>query len=235
MIEIRDDILSDKLTEEEKHFVAYILQDFQAQNQQFLSSGERSRRPNPAKNINEFFELTKQVVEDKEKVDNIIEDQLIEFTPEYPPDKFDKVTISFSIVRREPATMSQGRHFNQGRQEWKPHIREIKDDPNNPKYKIYVMGQKFENVVQFIVWAKTHKEANKRAIWFEDLMREYAWFIKYKGVDEFYMLERGEDIILDVDEQRIVGRPFHYFVRTEKLTYLSEPTIQRIILELGVK
>lgn len=235
MPDIRTDILPEELTEADKIFLVQLVQDFKRQNQQFLKSSERSRRPNPAKSLNQFFELTKEVIGDKEHVDNTIEESKILFTPEYPPKDIERVTMSFSVVRREPASMSQGRHFNQQRQEWKPHVREIKDDPNNPGYKLTVLGQKFENIVQFILWAKTHKEANKRADWFEDLMREYAWFIKYKGVDEFYMLERGEDIILDVDQQRIVGRPFHYYVRTEKLTYLSEPTIRRIILELGIK
>jgi hypothetical protein len=235
MVDVRNDILPEELLQEDKNFVVELIEAFKQQNQQFLASGERARRPQPAKNIVEFFELTKQVIEDKEIANNIIEDQKVLFTPEYPPQELDKVTISFSVVRREPASTSQGRHFNQQRQEWKPRVREIIDDPNNPGYKLMILGQKFENIVQFIIWAKTHKEANKRAEWFEDLMREYAWFIKYKGVDEFYMLERGEDIILDVDQQRIVGRPFHYYVRTEKLTYLSEPTIRRIILELGIK
>jgi hypothetical protein len=235
MTGVRNDILPEELLKEDKDFVVEVIEAFQTQNQQFLNSEERAKRPQPAKSLVEFIELVQKVIEDKEVVNNIIEDQKVLFTPEYPPQELDKVTISFSIVRREPASTSQGRHFNQERQEWKPRVREIIDDPNNPGYKLIVLGQKFENVVQFIIWAKTHKEANKRAEWFEDLMREYAWFIKYKGVDEFYMLERGEDIILDVDQQRIVGRPFHYYVRTEKLTYLSEPTIRRIILELGIK
>jgi hypothetical protein len=235
MVDVRTDILPEELTEEDKWFVVQLLQDFEQQNEQFIGRGERAKMPQPAKSLDDFIALTKESIEAKEHVDNTPEENKILFTAEYPPTELETVTVSYSLLRREPASTSGGRHFNQQRQEWKPHVREIIDDPNNPGYKLIILGQKFENIVQFIIWAKTNKEANKRATWFEDLMREYAWFIKYKGVNEFYMLERGEDIILDIDQQRVVGRPFHFYVRTEKLTYLSEPTIRRVMLELGIK
>jgi hypothetical protein len=176
--------------------------------------------------------LVNRALKDKQVDEGTAEDKKIVYTEESPPVDMSTEVITYSLIRREPATQG-GPPFKGNRQELKPRIRSIEDDPNHMGFKIMVLGQEFENEVVFTCWAKTNKHVNKRALWFEDVMREYAWFLKYNGVKEYLFMRRLEDISVDLtgDNNIIHGRPLVYYVRTERLTHLSEPTIRRIVVQ----
>lgn len=236
------DILPDSLTDEEKRLVVRRQLDVWGNtiNNDNKSSLEpftdRHRQPKEAKDINDFFDLVRRALEDKQyNHDGISANRGIVFTEEFPRKELETETISFALQSREPASMSQGRHGNGRVREWKPHVRGVDDDPNNAGYRIVTFGQKFENYITLTCWAKTNKRANKRARWLEDTLKEYAWWIKYNGIDEFYFVEQEADQILKLDGSNniIMGRPMRYFVRTERLTHVSENTMRRIIIDLS--
>jgi hypothetical protein len=239
-VALRDDILPDELTEEQRVLAERVFEDYfkyseyiRSQKDEFLQPGERKRQPRPAKNINEVMDLINRIIQEKQLSEGIkAPDFQVKLTQEYPPVDLVTEEISYTLLRREPASTSRGRHFNQGRQEWKPGIRSIDDDPNNYGYRLITMGQKFENEIEMTCWAKTNKRANQRALWLENTMRQYAWYLKYEGVDEFYFLRRGRNIVEKPDGDNLVyGRPLVFFARTERLTHLSEPVIRRIIIK----
>jgi hypothetical protein len=97
-----------------------------------------------------------------------------------------------------------------------------------------VFGKWYDNVIGFTVWAQTNKEAIERAFWFEDLMEEYTWFFRASGVGRVLMYEQEEDKIVDNDGQKLYGREIRYFVRIEKISTLSEKTLEQIYLNLSV-
>jgi hypothetical protein len=198
-------------------------------------SGDRTRQPTSAKDIGEFVGIVQKALKDKLEDEGLVIGKDLIFTEEYPPKDIESETITYRLLSRDPASMSGGRHLNQERQEWKPHLREISDDPNHPGYRLTTIGQKFENQIVFTCWAKSNKTANTRAIWLEDTLKAYTWFIKYEGVDEFYFIRREPDFLLDMGQANFLqGRPLVYYVRTERLTHLSEPTVRRIILQYSV-
>jgi len=177
-----------------------------------------------------------RVLQDKQNSEAIVSDLKLNFLEEHPPGQIKTETISYKLHSREPASFSQGKAHNKRVQEFKPHIRSIEYDPEQPGHAIITMGQQFENVVELTCWAKTNKIANQRARWLEDTLKEYAWYIKYEGIMEFYFERQDPDLVLEVDStsNTLKGRPLMYYVRTERLTHVLEPTIRRIVVEYGL-
>jgi hypothetical protein len=241
MSDIRDDILPEELTEEQRVIfndisTAYIPATYaDAQTTVRLRDKERVRAPSKARDIDTFFSLVKEAVDDKQTDEGITESNRVRFTEEFPPTDLESVTVAYSIQSRQPAGMS-GKPF-EGRKDFKPRIRGIEDHPEIPNHKIYTITQHFENEVNFTVWAETNKTANQKAMWFEDLMREYAWFFRYNGIGEVFFMKRSADIVMKEhgDGNLLCGRPMIYYVRTEKITLLSVPTIYRIIVNQTTK
>lgn len=229
---LRTDILPEELTEDQRIIVEHIVQRVVPVTYKDLDSQERVRQPREAQDIDGFFVLVNNALKDKQVDEGIGDDKKLIFTEELPPVDLATEVVTYSLIRREPATMG-GPPFEGSRHELKSHIRSIEDDPNHVGFKVITLGQHFENEVIFTCWAKTNKQANKRALWFEDLMREYAWYLKYNGVMECIFMRRLEDSSLDLTGERniLYARPLVYYVRTERLTHLSEPTIRRIVVQ----
>lgn len=241
---VREDLIPDELLEDQTVIAEPQDRSFVVQHlisATYKSDGievrDRMRQPQPAKDISVdgYFALVKEALDHKYKQDSIIVENQPVFTEEYPPTDLTTEVISFMVRKRAPATFG-GPPFQGKRQEFKSRIRSVNDDPNHPNFRLFTMGQQFENIVVFTCWAKTNKTVNARALWFEDFMTEYAWFLKWNGVTESFFFERGEDIALDLTGKGniIHGRPLAFYVRTERLTHLSEPTMKRIIVRYGI-
>lgn len=195
----------------------------------------RSTTPFPAKNLNEFYDLTRQVIEDYERRENVIADgkvKFIEEEPDYPKDL--NVIISYSLVRREPGAFGQNHPFEKGSiKNLAPILREEVEDIENPGYKRAILGYWHDNEVKFTVWARTNKVANDKALWFEGIMQEYSWYFTSHGVARCLFLERKKDFVSEVDNNKMYGRPMHYFVRTETLRTISQKKIELIEVQSG--
>lgn len=240
---VRDDILPEELTTEQGIVIDEILHEF---DQDFVDNignrgmnlpiEERLRQPKPAQDIDGFTDLVMRVIEEQQNSEEVPLKNRVKFLQDFPPGGIETEIITFGLLRRNPASMSQGQHFNQRVREVKPHIRGIENDPTRPGYKVVTLGQRFENELVFTCWAKTNKQANKRARWLEDTLRNWTWYIRYEGVTDFYFLGQDEDMVLKLDgtENVLMGRPMRYWVMTERLSHILEPTIRRIVVKYGL-
>jgi len=238
---VRTDILPETLTEEQQMTVERILDVFARKlkledRSMFLPAGERMRQPKAARDIEGLYGLIDAALQDKQNSEGVVSDQQIEFTEEYPVDDLRVERVTFSLQHRQPGSISGGKPYNSDVLELKPHVRNISNDPHNVGYALITTGQKFENRIILTCWAKTNKRANYRARWLEDTLREYNWFIRYQGIEEFIFMEQQEDLLLELDGKAntLKGRPLIYYVRTERLGHVSEPTIRRLVLRYGI-
>ncbi len=195
-------------------------------------SVERSRAPESAKNLSEFYGLVKNVIDQHERLQNITEDAKIVFTEEEPDYLKDKqVTITISLVSRKPAEISSKHNSDLNKVvNLTPMLREEIDDPENPGYKRAILGYFHDNEVKFTVWARTNKVANERALWFEGLMQEYRWYFTAQGVPRVIFLERTADSFSELNGQKLYSRPIHFLVKTETITTISQKTLEQIMI-----
>lgn len=197
-----------------------------------LGGGELSRAPRFHKSINEFYSLVKDAIEHAESVQGIAEDRKVFYTEEDPDFGIKTESITFSLVKREPGSISRGGPFEGNIKAFRPILRDVSDDPESPQHKIFLYGRLHDNIVRFTMWARTNKAANARALWFESLMLEYSWFFVASGVGKVIFIGRSQDISIREDKgQKLYGRPLDYYVRTEDLTTAKETIIRNIILK----
>ena len=196
--------------------------------------GQRAKSIGAAKNIDQFFDLVRVALNHKCTNDGITPERRPLFTAEYPPCDLETETITWAIVKRSPASVSQGKAFNQQRQQWKPIIREIipPGRSSTPGYADIILGQWFENLVDFSCWAQTNKAANARALWFEEFMYQYAWWFQLSGVVNVHFWDRERDQLVETEENKLVRRPLIYFVRTERLYIMSVKTLDDLVIKL---
>jgi hypothetical protein len=191
----------------------------------------RLRSPYSAIDIDGFYNLVGEALRIFQLEEGKAEDRLFIYTEDWPPEPYERETISVRLGKRDPGVMGGTAPMGQPR-ERKPHVREVYDDPLYPKYKIYEFGWMRDNIIEFTMWSKTNKEANKMALWFEDFMHYNMWYFRSRGVNQLYFDGRGEDfMILD---KRLVGRPLMYFVRTEKITQVREKVLEKLVVNLTV-
>lgn len=243
MVELRDDILPADLTTEEKRI--FVRQQFQRVLN--TASGlpgapaDRSKSVGQAKTIVEFYDLVRLAIEDKERQEGLVEDARICFTEEKSDIEQKLEAITFSLVEREPGRFSEGRPFEGDVRNLRPLLREVVDDPDHPGYKKAVMGYWYDNIVRFTCWARTNREANKRALWFENLMHDYAWFFVIRGVPRVLFWRRGEDLVEDSTQStgsttnKYYGRPLEYYVKTERLREFREKELENLLINVNVE
>ncbi len=240
---VRDDILPEELTTAQGVVIGDILHQYSQEFSDSISNrgtnlphGERLRRPKPAQDIDGFTDLVMRIIEEQQNSEEVPTKNRVRFLQDFPPGGVETEIITFGLLSRMPASMSQGQHFNQRVREVKPHIRSIEDDPTRPGYKVITHGQRFENEIVFTCWAKTNKQANRRARWLEDTLRDWTWYLRYEGIVDYYFLGQDEDIILKLDgtENVLMGRPMRYWIMTERLSHILEPTIRRIVVKYGL-
>jgi hypothetical protein len=234
---IRDDILPAELTQEQIRMLVNMQFQGQINRAQEI---EKSRAPGVAKNLNEFYGLVKEAIDHREAQENKIDDAKVCYTQDFADVEQHLEGITFSLIRREPGRFSEGAPFEGSVKNLRSILREIKDDPNNPGYKIATFGKWYDNVVRFTCWARTNSEANKRALWFEDLMEDYAWFFTVRGVPRVIFWSRDRDVMEDTTQStasttnKYYGRPLDFYVKTERIRNLSEKTLEKLIINVNV-
>jgi hypothetical protein len=143
-------------------------------------------------------------------------------------------TIGYRLRKRAPGTTKGGnKPFNDARREVTPHLRAITtDDVGNPGAVTFNMGQWFDNELRFEIYARTNKEANEVAMWFENIMDLNRQFFAYRGIMKYYFLERESDTVVKEGDGTIHCRPMCYWVRTEKCYEITEQAINNIVILL---
>jgi hypothetical protein len=210
---------------------------YQANFQKDLSYLEpRTRTPKIAKySIRDVYDLFRRAIENYELRANIPDKDKVCFTEEDPDIELIKrynTIVTVSLVSRVPGAFGQGAPGEAKVRNRSFQPREEFDDEENPGYKLGVVGYWYDSVVRMTTWCKTNKEANKKVDWLEDVMQDYAWWFKSEGVDRVLFNERQSDILKEVDNNKLYGRPLDYFVRTEKIRVVSEKKIESIVIDL---
>lgn len=144
---------------------------------------------------------------------------MIDFVSAYPQKQAEpetwKDTITYKVARREPGTIQS--HPFEGRKEIKPRLRQTIIDPDFPNYHIEIMGQWFDNIIQFDCWSTTNRGADSLIEWFEDFVLKYTWVWKKNGVQEMLYMNRSIDEDVTKWRDDIVNRTLYYYFRTEKI------------------
>lgn len=141
-------------------------------------------------------------------------------------------TIVFMVKRREPGTI--GKHPFDPPTEIKPRIREYKVDPDFPDSHIQILGQWFDNLIQFDCWAKLNNRADSLISWFEEFMQKYVWVWKKNGVQEVLYWMRRMDEEARKWRNDLAVRSVMYYFRTETVTCIREYDLKQIDLLLSL-
>jgi hypothetical protein len=230
---LKTDILPESLTENHRRII--IQAQFSAIVNNSTKLHDRLRTPAPAKTINEFYKLVKNVIDDYERRSNTINDGKVFYTEEEPDIPKDKnAAITISLQNRFPGAFGKGAPFEADIQNQKPMFREEFDDEENPGYRVAILGYWHDNEVVFTVWARTNKTANDKALWFENIMQEYSWYFTSQGVARIMFMKRDADTYTEVNGAKLYGRPMHYFVRTETLRTVKEKVIEEVLVKASI-
>jgi hypothetical protein len=139
-------------------------------------------------------------------------------------------TVVYRVKRREPGTI--GKHPFDPPSEIKPRIRETRVDPDHPGCHVVVMGQWFDNLIQFDVWSKYNNRSDELIEWFEDFMYKYTWVWKKNGVNEILYWMRTIDEESTKWRNDLAVRTVIYYFKTEKIITLKEYDLKQIDLYL---
>ena len=194
----------------------------------------RTRTPGNSKDIVEVAELIEQAIRNYEKRERVIEEKKLNVVYERPERPFDKETVAISFMSRTPGMFGQGRPGENKTKNLRPILREVVEDPDNPGYKRAVLGYYYDNVIRLTAWARTNKEANDRAVWLENIMEEYTWWFSYSGVNRLIYEGWRSPVMLDISNTVYYGRPIDFYVRTEKLSSLSQKSLEEILIYVGI-
>lgn len=190
-----------------------------------------SRTPGASKNISEFYSLVKEAIDHVENVGDVSDEMKVDFTRDYDLNEMQKEIITYSLKKRQPGDFSQNEPFGPSPvKNYKPIFREEVEDEDNPGYKKLIFGYWYDNMVEFTCYGRTNKEADDRALWFENFMANYLWFFRYSGVNRVLYLGRGEETSEESDGYTMFGRSIKFFVRTEEISVVSEKAIEQVVV-----
>jgi hypothetical protein len=162
------------------------------------------------------------------------EENMIDFVSSFPQKQIEpedwRDSITYKVTRREPGTIEA--HPFDGRKEIKPRVRQIIKDPDYPDHHVQILGQWFDNIIQFDCWSVTNDGADSLIDWFEDFMFRYTWVWKKNGVQEILYMSRTIDEEVTKWRDDIVNRTLYYYFRTEKLIPIRETDFTQLDLRL---
>ncbi len=154
-------------------------------------------------------------------------------TMDNPVQKF-KPTITYMIMRREPATIGGNKEpFGTGQKDFRPKERQRVGNQDGTQTIIY--GQRFDNLVRFDIWCLTNKEVEDLVNWFEQYLRTRRAFLRNMGLDEILFWSRGEDQADSNFDNRLEKRSLTFFIRTEELSSAEEDVLKNLTIELGIR
>ena len=217
--------------------VVKYLYDSMRSNATVMSSnrGGRMVTPFPAKNIKEVPGLIETVlnsVQDREEVNK--EDRVL-FTTELPDFEKEMEAITYAVTKRKPGGLGNGAPFEQQAKNLRPILREESTDPDDPDYKVAIYGHFFDNLIKLTCWAHSSWQAEKRALWLEDAIRDYTWWLTMQGVSRIFYFGRDEDLMLQVSKNKIYGKPLVFFVRTERLSEVSTKKLEQLVIKVATQ
>jgi hypothetical protein len=196
---------------------------------------------------NRMFTLVGEHVYNRDKGEEIIilpayPDELI--TPDTARNNINpasamKKYITYQVVRREPSGMigKIGAPFEGGK-EWKPRLRHTYKDETTGEW-VEIYGQRFDNLVQYDLWAKSSQEADLLLEWLECFLNGYSFFFKENGVQEMFYFRSGRFAFGTTEEEAMTmwRNPFKvrslvWYIRTEDIYAKIRDSITQIQIHL---
>jgi hypothetical protein len=189
--------------------------------------------------LDEFVDRVKDVLEleqvDKKNKVILLDDHSQNNIFENPKTGEDLLgVVTYRLMKRTHGTTAATNQPNDpSRRDVRPRLRAATyDDVENPGQVIFHMGQWYDNIVCFDIQARTNTEANKLAMWFENIMDKNKQFFAFSGVMKYYFLERESDAAARQGDGVVHIRPMVYWVRTEKCYEITEQAINNIIVKI---
>lgn len=192
-------------------------------------------------NIENFVDSIKELIDLDQKEENrkikLIDEysyQNILEDPDQPGVDLAGVVV-YSLASRTPGTTAGGNSpSSRERREVIPQFRAAcYSEKDTPGEVIIQKGKWFDNMLCFKLVARTNHQANKMALWLEDLMELNREFFASRGFVRYYFDRRGEDEYIKDGEIGLHVRPLFFYVRTERVYNISEQIINRLVIGLS--
>lgn len=178
-----------------------------------------------------FLDLTQEIINSQQDLEETVESQRIKFTDEYPFEPFanmgDEIVV-WRLISRKPANMSSDA---KSRPQRGYNFAYCLRSPKYPDKVITVESRPVDHIIEFSCFAKRARLANRRALWLEKLLIDQTWVYQSQGVDRFMWEERLADTYMSVGGQPLYQRPLRFFVRLAEFRSKADQIINKINLE----
>ena len=149
-----------------------------------------------------------------------------DFTKAYPtksdPNTLNLPIITHRVKEKVPSTM--GSH-----KELKPRVRsQFKTDKDH----ITIWGQRFDCVLEFGMWGRGDSQVADLAERFEEFMLTYSGIFKEMGIVEIVYIKTTDEQPPNSWRVNLDSRHMYFHVVVEKLTPVSNNTLQSIRLKI---
>lgn len=136
-------------------------------------------------------------------------------------------TVTWSLKVVEPGAFGQA--FSSKKQ-LKPVLRESTKDPYVQGYTVDILGQSFDNIVQFSSWSHDNRTSEILIGWFDQFLKLYTGPLRQQGIEQMYFWKREQDSTNTTWRQTFAVRDSQWYFRTEEL----QAVYQRDILKIDI-
>jgi len=238
-----EDVPADRLAEAKETFTIVLLDGDSIKSQWELPSEihspwgdnpwntnvERLLTTQQSMSLPRFFALAAELINSAQQ--DIEESKRVSLVEEYPPDPFDSYgdeVIAFRLLKREPAKMNAK---GTGRPQRRSLHERYESNPHYPNKVVQIESRPLDHLIEFTCWAKTNKDANRTALWLEQLFVTHSWVFESRGVEKFFFKDRGPDTYFTSQGQRLFYRPVNFTVRFREFSVRAHPKIKNMVLE----
>jgi len=182
--------------------------------------------------LEKFFELAARVIDFSQEQSGISEQNKVKLYSDYPAEEFQRLGdagIYYKVKRRAPASTNpsgEGRPSRHFRHSYKTRI------PEDPQRVQIVEVREIDHTIEFGCWSKSSRLANKLVLWLERLFINSTWIFEISGANRFIWEERGIDMYMMTNGQRLYFRPLTFKVRLSEFRIKAEPVIQQMVYQI---
>lgn len=179
--------------------------------------------------LDRFFTLVKELMDSTLTRSG---QPLVNFTEEYPPfnmGEFGNEVISYKVVSRRPAATDQNQSIRPQKYRYSYQFKD-----KNTGNVTNIFTRMMEHDIEITCWALTNKQANKRALWLEELLISQDWVFKSQGADRFYFEKRLADGYETTGQQKLVYRPLRFYLRFNEFLSQASYEIKNIEIDLKI-
>lgn len=156
----------------------------------------------------------------------------------FPTDIRDKTwqeIITFGVSSRMPGGTNRHSPFERpSRYQMQPTPVNVGEDETMPGYSLTTYQRWVDNYITITPWSLTNAEANRRAMWVENLLCDFREYFQFMGVNEILWMGQDEDVVHVPNESGDIyhGRPIQAFVRTQKTWVVRERMLEEVLVSI---